>query len=173
MRWTLTARTTLATVFLLTMTLVGCSQVNGKEDPKSFSVRDSDEVGRETEKKSSEILEILNLKGKVTEPGAGSVSCSDSSAENTYRARHPWSIYDVPVEEMKKAMDRLRKDLPEKGWKIVKDGHDDSQAQSPQIIANSSKGRFSVDIRLQDRRTRSDDPSIIEVTVVSGCYRYK
>ncbi|MEH0546250.1 hypothetical protein QA802_25210 [Streptomyces sp. B21-105] len=139
-----------------------------------MEVRDSDAVKTEIEQESSRILEIMALKGKVTNTGAVTTPCANyDSSENVYRARHPWSVYQVPVAEMERAMDRLRAGLPEKGWTIVKDGVDGSVGKSPQIVAESKGKKFAVDVRLLDERKHGDDPSLVEVTVESACYRSK
>jgi hypothetical protein len=134
--------------------------------------RDGDKVKAEVEQASSRILEIMALKGKVTDTGAMTARCTDyDSDDEVYRARHPWSVYQVSVADMEKAMDRLRDELPKKGWKIVKDGVDDSPAKSPQIVAESKDDDFAVDVRLLDESKYGDDPSLLEVTVESACYR--
>ena len=139
-----------------------------------MEVRDGDTVKAEVEKASSRILEIMALKGKVTDTGAMTSRCTDyDSDEKVYRARHPWSVYQVPVADMENAMARLRDGLPNEGWKIVKDGVDSSPAKSPQIIAESKDKEFAVDVRLLDERKYGSDPSLIEVTVESACYRSK
>lgn len=139
-----------------------------------MEVRDGEAVKTQVEQASSRILEIMELKGKVTDTGAMTVRCADyDPGEEVYRARHPWSVYQVPVSDMEKAMDRLRDGLPKKGWKIVKDGVDDSPAKSPQIVAESKGQEYAVDVRLLDERKYGDDPSFIEVTVQSACYRAK
>ncbi|MFI6701746.1 hypothetical protein ACIBJC_22740 [Streptomyces sp. NPDC050509] len=134
--------------------------------------RDGKQVQKGTENASSQILDMMDLKGKVTESGALILRCSDYSPEDeVYRARHPWSLRNIPIEEMKNAMDRLREELSKNGWNIVKDGPDDTVGKAPQIVANSKNGEFSADIRLLDNRKYGDDPSLIEVTVVSKCYK--
>ncbi|KUO02043.1 hypothetical protein [Streptomyces caeruleatus] len=139
-----------------------------------MKVRDGDTVKAETEQASSQILEMMALKGKVTDTGAMAMGCTDDdSDEEVYRARHSWSVYQVPVADMEKAMNRVRDGLPKKGWKIVKDGVDDSPAKSPQIIAESKGKEFAVDVRLYDERKYSDNPSLIKVAVESACYRSK
>ncbi|WP_098898803.1 hypothetical protein [Streptomyces sp. st77] len=137
------------------------------ENSADAPVRTSSEVQDEVEKVSSSILEILSLKAKITEAGAMISPCK----EGAYRAHHPWGLYGPSAKELGDAMDRLRSQLPKKGWKIVKDGPDDSQAKSPQIVADSTDGKFSVDARFHDRR--SDDPAQLEVTVQSACFRPK
>ncbi|MDX3502979.1 hypothetical protein PV689_13735 [Streptomyces sp. ATCC51928] len=141
----------------------GCSGMdeNGTDAP----VRVSSEVQDEVEKVSSSILEILSLKAKMTESGAMISPCK----EGAYRAHHPWGVFGPPAEDLGEAMDRLRSQLPKKGWKIVKDGPDGSQARSPQIVADSADGKFSVDARFHGKR--SDDPAQLEVTVQSACFR--
>lgn len=140
-----------------------------------MELRDSGSVQEEAEKVSSQIMDVMNLKGKVTESGAAILPCSgfDSSEGEVYRARHPWSLYGVPVMEMEKAMGRLREKLPESGWRIVRDGTDGSRAESAQIVADSKNEGFSVDIRLLAEPKGSEHESLIEVTVASSCYRSK
>ncbi|WP_405822406.1 hypothetical protein OG705_21300 [Streptomyces sp. NBC_00838] len=139
-----------------------------------MEVRDGDSVSTEVEGASSRILEMMALKGKVTESGAKVSRCSDYEPEDeVYRARQPWSVYDLPVPELEKAMDRLRQELPKAGWTIVKDGTDGTPAKAPQIIAESKGREFAADIRLMDQRKYGDDPSLILVAVESACFRAK
>ncbi|WP_274030346.1 hypothetical protein [Streptomyces sp. MMBL 11-1] len=157
------ARKAAACVIIFCSLILGCSGMNDNSD--DAPVRVSSEVQDEVEKVSSSILEILSLKAKMTEAGAMISPCEGG----TYRAHHPWGVYGPPVKDLEGAMDRLRSQLPEKGWKIVKDGPDDSRGKSPQIIADSTDGKFSVDARLHGGP--SDDPAQLEVTVQSTCFR--
>ncbi|WP_228925505.1 hypothetical protein [Streptomyces sp. DH7] len=152
-----------ACVVLFCSLLLGCSGMN--ENGADAPVRASSEVQDEVEKVSSSILEILSLKAKMTEAGAMISPCEGG----VYRAHHPWGIYGPPAKDLEEAMNRLRSQLPEKGWKIVKDGPDDSRAKSPQIVADSADGKFSVDARFHGRK--SDDPAQLEITVQSACFR--
>lgn len=142
-------------------------------DDDKLKVRGIAKIKEDTKKSSREILDLIDLKGKVTEPGPYDTPCSGHSGGNVYRAVHPWSVYDVPVDDMRKSMDRLRRDLPRHGWKIVKDGPDGSPSKAPQIVANHEGGEFSVDIRLHDERKYGNKPSLIEVTVESACFKTK
>ncbi|MEU2362725.1 hypothetical protein ABZ616_18625 [Streptomyces noursei] len=148
--------------------MAGCSGMN----ENNLKFRDIEQVKGDVRKASSELLGIIGLKGKATEGGPLIAPCSNYP-EGVYRASHPWSVYGIPVEEMEKAMDRLRTGLPKNGWKIVKDGKDRSPSKSPQIVANSKGDEFSVDIRLHDERKYGSDPSLIEVTVESACFKTK
>ncbi|NED93351.1 hypothetical protein G3I76_76600 [Streptomyces sp. SID11233] len=137
-----------------------------------METRDSDTVKTDTERASSRILEMLDIKGEATEPGAMTLPCSGyDSAEEVYRARHPWGIYKVPFTDMQKAMNRLRVGLPKDGWKIIKDGRDGTQGNSPQIIAESKGREFAVDVRLHKEVKAENSPPMLEVTVESRCYR--
>ncbi|MFC0599712.1 hypothetical protein [Streptomyces palmae] len=140
---------------------------------EKLDIRSVRDMSQETQKVSSGILDILSLKkGKVTEPGPGTLPCSGySGGEEVRRMHHPWSVYDVPVEDLYEAMDRLRSELPKNGWKIIKDEPDRSRAKTPQIVANYTRGNFSADIRLLDQRKYRDKESLIMVTVVSDCFR--
>ncbi|WP_234426770.1 hypothetical protein [Streptomyces niger] len=155
-------------VVLACVLLAGCSKNMNEDD---LRVRSSDKVADETEKASSEILDLAGVKGKVTESGAFAMPCAGYSSEKVYRAHHPWSLYGLPFEELKKAFGRLRDGLPGHGWKIVKDGPDGSPSKAPQIIANHKGGDFSVDIRLHDESKRSGKTSLLEVTVESACFK--
>ncbi|MFF1462542.1 hypothetical protein [Streptomyces sp. NPDC058330] len=152
------------------MLAVACS--NGKE--AAVETRDGDTVRAGVERVSSRILDILDVKGEVTDTGAMTVRCSDYDPdEEVYRARHPWSIYKTPFMDMGKGMDRLRAELPKEGWKIVQDGVDGSKAKSPQIVAESKGGEFAVDVRLHEASEIGNAPDLLEVTVESACYRQK
>lgn len=144
------------------------------EKEKKAPVRDTRAVEEEVGTASTAILDIIDVKGKVTKPGPAPLPCSSYPADaGVNQIHHPWSVYDVPFEDLRAAMDRLRDELPQKGWKIVQDGPDGTVGNSPQIVANSTGGHLSADIRLQDERSRGDKPSFIEVTVVSDCFRDK
>ncbi|MEU3263413.1 hypothetical protein [Streptomyces bacillaris] len=115
---------------------------------------------------------MLAVKGKVTESGAMTAPCTDSgSDEKTFRARHPWSVHQGPFAELKAGMERLRRELPRDGWEIVKDGPDSSTAKSPQLVAESARREFAVDVRLHRASSVGKAPDLLEVTVDSACFR--
>ncbi|RDG38984.1 hypothetical protein [Streptomyces corynorhini] len=135
-------------------------------------VRDAEKVQQATERKSSQIMELLGMKGKLTQSGALPSPCSEDGSESgTLQAYHPWSVYGVPNEELTSAMGRLRERLPKNGWRIIKEGPDGTASKAPQIVADSTDKEFSADIRLSVEPAGSDKTSLIEVTVVSACFR--
>ncbi|MCF6521769.1 hypothetical protein [Streptomyces sp. JJ36] len=120
---------------------------------------------------SSQLLDILNLDGKVTEPGPGVSLCEGRDTDKFFKIRHPWSVYDVPVEDMERAMEKLREALPERGWEVTSYGPDESRAKSLTLFADSTEKKFTAQVKLLDRRGRSDHPSGITVTLVSACFQ--
>lgn len=151
-----------------TLDLSGCSGAKGE----SVQIRDEAQVKKKVHGTSSQLLDIMGVKGKVSEPGPSTLACSDYPDDQTvHRMRHPWSVYGVPDDELRRAMDRLRDRLPRNGWKITKDGVDSSRSKSPQIIAESSADRLAVDIRLGIEPAGGEYSSMIEVTVSSDCFR--
>ncbi|WP_211124506.1 hypothetical protein [Streptomyces yatensis] len=155
--------------------IAGCSQMGDKKPADTVDVRDVGTMEKKTEKMSSMILDIIDLKkAKVTEPGPGALPCSKYPDDaGVQRMHHPWSVYDVPFDDLSRSFERLRTELPQHDWKIVKDGPDGSPAKTPQIVANSTRDHFSADIRLLDQRRHPDKTSLIAVTVVSDCFRDK
>ncbi len=148
--------------------ITGCSKGN----EAAVEARNSQAVSAETEKTSSRILEMLAVKGKVTESGAMTAPCTDNgSDEKTFRARHPWSVHQAPLVELQAGMERLRRELPKDGWEIVKDGTDSSTAKSPQLVAESAGREFALDVRLHKASGVGNAPDLLEVTVESACYR--
>ncbi|PZT74451.1 MULTISPECIES: hypothetical protein [unclassified Streptomyces] len=125
----------------------------------------------DVEQASSRILEIIDVKGKATEPGAMTSPCSDDyRQEDPYHALHLWSLYKAPYAELEKGMDRLRDELPKDGWKITKDGRDGTVGNSPQLIAESEARGVKADIRLDKEVKAEKAPAMLRVTVQSRCY---
>ncbi len=142
------------------------------EEKKAAPIREQASVERRVSGASSEILDIIGLKGKAQPTEPFSLACSGyPSGENVIRMRHPWSFYGASESYLRAAMDRLRAELPTNGWKIVKDGSDGSQVDSPQIIANSADGHVSAELVLSIEPAGGEYRSSIEVVVVSTCFR--
>ncbi|NEB76324.1 hypothetical protein G3I40_13985 [Streptomyces sp. SID14478] len=133
-----------------------------------------DKAREETSTISSQILDLIAIKeGKVTEPGPG-VSTCDEDPGHLYKTRHPWSIYQVSSEDvLKQGFERLRKQLPQHGWKIVRYGHDNSKAKTLGLTADSTTKRFSINVELlvSSPTAGKEKEPLLAVTVVSGCFR--
>ncbi|MEU2869956.1 hypothetical protein ABZ769_12225 [Streptomyces olivoreticuli] len=138
-------------------------------------VREVESVRGEARQLSSGLLDAIALKGDVTQPGPRIASCGDKDTDSFYKINHPWSIGGVPVGDMKRAMERLRDDLPKSGWKVVKYGPDSSPSKSLELLANSTERKFSVNISLHDgskaESSGAAKESRILVFLVSACFR--
>ena len=146
-----------------------------EDDPSHKSrTREVEAARTDAESVSSRILKVIDLDGKVTEPGPGVSTCGDSSSDTHFTIKHPWSVYDVPVKDMEAAMKRLKSGLPEEGWEVVSYGPDKSQARNLQLVADYKHGdkQFSVNIRLLDEGDgKSGQRSMINVSLVSACFQ--
>lgn len=120
---------------------------------------------------ADQIRGIIDLSGKVADAGPQVTPCGDKDFEKFYSVVHAWSLYEVPVPDMEKAMVRLKGQLPAQGWKIESYGPNSSRAKSLELTAIATKKKFSLNITLLDRRGRSDDPSMIAVDVGSACFQ--
>ncbi|MFJ5678604.1 hypothetical protein [Streptomyces sp. NPDC093097] len=137
-------------------------------------IRDISAAKEETERISSEILSVINLQGKTNQPGPGVAVCGEKDPGKFYSIHHPWSLVDVPVEDMKKAMERLNENLPKKGWSITSYGPDTSPSKTLELTADSPDKKFAVSIRLLDRTKRPKPGSpnaLIYVDLVSECFQ--
>lgn len=118
---------------------------------------------------ADQIREIIDLPGKLSDAGPQVTPCGDKDFEKFYSVVHMWSLYDVPVGDMEKAMVRLKGELPARSWKIDSYGPDSSRAKSLELTASATKKKYSLSIRLLDRRGRSENPSMISVALGSPC----
>ncbi|RXS85332.1 hypothetical protein EST92_08315 [Streptomyces sp. TM32] len=136
--------------------------------------REISEVKQEATGLSGEILRAIGLQGEVSKPGPGVAVCGEENADRFYTIHHPWSLTGVPIGDMKKAMTRLKEELPKNGWKIVSYGPDKSPSKSLELVADSTKRKFSVNIHLYDEtvRAKTDGPkSKIYVDLISACFQ--
>ncbi|MEW2219867.1 hypothetical protein AB0939_11250 [Streptomyces sp. NPDC006990] len=146
----------------------GCSGMGDGDEP---SVRDVDDVRADAKKLSSQVLDVIDLRGKTTESGPGVGVCGDRDSSKYFTVGHPWSVYGVPVADMKEAMKRLKEELPKQGWKITKYGPNGSPAKNLTLKADYPKMKFSVQIELLEEPKESEDPSMIHVSLGSSCFK--
>ncbi|MDT3396095.1 hypothetical protein RKE29_05465 [Streptomyces sp. B1866] len=154
-------------------TLTGCSVENSNDPGDAPKTREVHDVEKEAQELSSQILEIINLRGKVSEPGPGVALCGEKDSEKYYVIHHPWSVAEVPVEDLRQAMTRLREEMPKKGWKVTKYGPDQSPSRSLALKADSTQKEFSVRIYLYDesRKAKPEGVSMIYAHLASACFQ--
>ncbi|MFF0423974.1 hypothetical protein ACFYUJ_06120 [Streptomyces sp. NPDC004520] len=140
---------------------------------KVVGVREQDEVNDEIKKVSSEIYDLIGVRGSASKAGAGVQPCQGMDREKFYKIFHPWSLSAKTDDELAQAMERLRSKLPEHGWKIVKYGPDSSASKSLELTADDDARKFGVHISFWKARTvlGKPKPPMLVVDVISGCYQ--
>lgn len=137
------------------------------------NVLDVDKAREKAKAVSSQIYDLIDIpSAKVTEPGPSIVPC-DQDPEHLYKTEHPWSVYDVPEDELKAGFQRLRDGLPGKGWKTWRYGPNKSRAKALELTSDSTTEPFSVDAQLwvsSPTAGHEKEPMIV-ITIVSGCWR--
>ncbi|MEC4017131.1 hypothetical protein [Streptomyces sp. H27-D2] len=159
-----------------TVVVTGCSTMAESDNGLGYTpeTREISDAKKAAEGFSSELIDIIALRGKLSEPGPGVSQCGEEDPEKFYAILHTWSLINVPVDDMEKAMVRLNEDLPKRGWKVSKYGPDASPSKSLELVANSKKKKFSVSVRLFDEtgRAKPDGPkSKIWVNLSSACFQ--
>lgn len=157
------------------MLTVGCSTMKSdasglKHEPEK---RDSQKVVHEVGTLSSRVLEMLNIKGKSTEPGPTATPCDvPHGTSRTYqRVRHPWSFYGVGNDALEKGMANLHRALPEEGWKVVKYGKDSSRSQNLEMMAVHLKTHTQLEVTWL-KGLDSHTP-LLDITLYSRCFAEK
>ncbi len=120
---------------------------------------------------SSELLDVLRVRGKVTKPGPMASPCRvEGGGADSYRSvRHPWSLYGVDNKVLEQAMRNLADGLPQRGWKIVKQGTDSSRNRNLEILAVHLESRTQAEITW--RKGLDGHEPLISFAVYSRCFR--
>ncbi|WP_459738093.1 hypothetical protein [Streptomyces sp. E-15] len=135
---------------------------------------DVDKARDKAKAASSAIYEMIGIHGgKVTERGPAISTCEGKDPQHFYRTRHPWSVYGLSEDELKAAFQRLREELPKKGWKIVDYGPNNTEAKTLSLTADSETERFSVNAVLivSTPTNPHEKEPLLAITVVSGCWQ--
>lgn len=135
-------------------------------------VRDIAKAKDEVNSISSRVLDWMKVRGSVTEPSAAAHKCEavDPDFTKYYVVNHPWSVYDLKKGSFDEAMDNLRKTLPEKGWKITKDGPMRTKDADPEIVAVQPDSHHTLTVQWL-KPARPGRKELISVDVDSRCFR--
>ncbi|HEY8982548.1 MAG TPA: hypothetical protein VIU15_23535 [Streptomyces sp.] len=169
------------TALALTLLTAGCSNTvddatptdSASESAGTYPTLPVDEARARAKTAASDLYDMIALpKAKVTERGPA-VSPCDEDPDHLYKTRHPWSVYGVSEADLKAGFERLHAALPEKGWKVVSYGEENSEAKSLSLTADSAGTRFSVNARLlvSTPTNPNEKNPLLAITVVSGCWR--
>ncbi|WP_326611625.1 hypothetical protein OIE62_19330 [Streptomyces scopuliridis] len=121
----------------------------------------------ETEKVSSELYDLIGIKGKASDTGPGVTGCSGKDPEKFFQIFHPWTFTPASVDQLDGVMERLKEELPKHGWKVVEYGRDTSKNQNLNLTADNDEKKHSVKIA---HFAKNKTPSL-NLMVVSGCYQ--
>ncbi|GLF97561.1 hypothetical protein [Streptomyces yaizuensis] len=149
--------------------ITGCGMDDfGKSGVPSAGRSSIDDATTATKQVSSEILDLVGVKGDATEPGPRVSECGgDRDRETYYQMRHPWSLVPAPGQRLDGVMERLRDELPKHGWKIVQFERDNSRNQNFRLTADHDDRKFSVRVV----HLAKNEPPQLSITIVSGCYQ--
>ncbi|WP_136015297.1 hypothetical protein [Streptomyces rhizosphaericola] len=144
----------------------------GTDVPKPVGTRSVDDVDAETKQISSQILDIIAVKGVMSKSGPGVSTCDGGKRGEMFLMRHPWSLTGSSDAELQEAMSRLKDDLPKHGWKIVGYGPNSSKAKSLELTADHVEKKFAVKVEFWEKDSGGDsnEPTLL-VNVVSACYQ--
>ncbi|MFJ8009321.1 hypothetical protein [Streptomyces fagopyri] len=153
---------------LILATITGCSMTGKKsqEIPPAGTSNSSD-ASDAMEKVSSGIYDLIGVKGKTSDSRPGVTDCPGKDAKAYFRIFHPWSFYPASESDLGVAMERLKAELPKRGWRIVEYGPDTSRNKNINLTADNDEKKVGVSIVQMVK----NDPPKLSLTVVSGCYK--
>lgn len=133
----------------------------------SAGISTSREAVETTKKVSSELYDLIGIKGKASNSGAGVTQCGGKDPNKFFQIFHPWSFTPASADQLAGVMERLKEELPKRGWEIVEYGPNTSKNKSIQLTADNDKEKHSVKIT---HFAKGKTPSL-NLMVVSGCYQ--
>ncbi|WP_251022257.1 hypothetical protein [Streptomyces sp. ISL-10] len=119
------------------------------------------------EKVSSELYDLIGVKGKASETGPGVTECEDKDRDKYFQIFHPWSLVPASAADLSGVMERLKEELPKHGWKVVDYGPDTSKNKNVSLTADNDGKKHSVNIV----HYAKENPPRLGLTVLSGCYQ--
>lgn len=149
-------------------TLTGCSMTDKDSDAvPSAGTSTSSAASDAMEKVSSGLYDLIGVKGKASDKRPWVTECSGKDTKTYFRVFHWWSFYPASSSGLDVAMDRLKTELPKRGWKIVEYGPDTSKNKNINLTADNDKKKVSVKIT----KMAKEDPPMLSLDLVSGCYK--
>ncbi|OEJ96060.1 hypothetical protein [Streptomyces thermolilacinus] len=153
-------------VFILLITLTGCDMNEEPNKVPFVGTSTSIAAANDLEKVSSDIYDLIAVKGEASDTQAGVMNCAGRDREKYFRVFHPWSFYPASPDQLDEAMQQLKQELPKNGWTIVRYGPDRSLSKNLTLTADNDERKSSVEIT-QD--AKNDRPKL-SLMLVSGCY---
>lgn len=160
-------------------TLTGCGMTDsdgsgGSSDSGSGSgelpgagTSTTEDAADRAERISSELYDLIGVKGKASETGPGVSECGDKDPEKYFRIFHAWTFTPESAGLLDGVMERLKAELPGQGWKVVEYGPDTSRNKNLSLTADNEGKKYSVKIA----HFAKDEKPNLNLMVVSGCYQ--
>ncbi|CAH9415428.1 hypothetical protein SGL43_02444 [Streptomyces globisporus] len=161
------AHALLVSLLLTSLTGCGMTDTTDSDDLPSAGTSTSLSAADRAEKVSSEILDLIGIKGKASDTGPGVSECGGRDPEKYFQIFHPWSFTPASPGELDGVMERLKGELPKHAWKVVEYGPNTSKNKSIELTADNDKKKHSVKIA---HFAKGESPSL-NLMVVSGCYQ--
>ncbi len=143
------------------------NDVSRPDDIPSAGVSTSRDAANAAEKVSSEIHDLIGIKGKASASRSGVAECQGKDRDRYFQIFHPWSFYPASADQLGDAMERLKAGLAKQGWKVVRFEPDTSQQKNLTLTADNALRKHGVTIV----QLPKNDPPKLSLTVVSGCYQ--
>ncbi|WP_328861003.1 hypothetical protein [Streptomyces sp. NBC_00306] len=143
------------------------SAANNSDEIPTAGTSTSRDAADTAEKVSSEIYDLIGIKGKASDTGPGVKECGDKDPEKYFQIFHKWSFSPASASQLSGVMERLKSELPEHGWKVVDHGPDTSKNQNLSLTADNDAKKHSVNIAHFAKRSSPK----LSLMVVSGCYQ--
>ncbi|KPC81332.1 hypothetical protein ADK82_17100 [Streptomyces sp. NRRL S-4] len=160
-------RASVLAVPLVLTVLTGCGMTDEKSDGvPSAGTSTSLDAADTMERVSSEIYDLLGVKGKASENLPGVMDCAGKDTKTYFRIFHPWSFTPASASDLDEAMERLKRELPKHGWEIVEYGPNTSKNKNITLTADNDKKKVSVKVT----NMAKSDPPVLSLDLVSGCY---
>ncbi|MEW2137893.1 hypothetical protein AB0892_15030 [Streptomyces sp. NPDC005409] len=134
--------------------------------------RNRQEMETEVGDLSSRALDMTQVKGKVTEGGPVTYPCgtSEEKKQGLRYVRHVWSVYGVDHDTLDKGMKNLAAQLPENGWKVVKNGpNPHTKAKTPEVFAVHEATHTQLEAQWLDSSDGGEN--LINFAVYSRCFK--
>ncbi|TFI30943.1 hypothetical protein E4P36_03800 [Streptomyces sp. 4R-3d] len=159
-------------------TLTGCGMTDtngsdgsdssaGSDDLPSAGTSNSEDAADEAERVSSELYDLIGIKGKASDTGPGVSECGDKDPEKYFTIFHPWTFTPASADQLEGVMERLKTELPKNGWKVVEYGRDNSKNKNLSLTADNDEKKYSVQIAYFAK----DASPNLNLMLVSGCYQ--
>ncbi|MFF8610595.1 hypothetical protein ACF06X_32295 [Streptomyces sp. NPDC015346] len=171
-----TARTGGALGAAALLLATGCTTMSNDDsgrsyDPQPMKVAAAKDLVRA---RSSTIFDTAGL--REANNGAPDAAPCDG-VDDGFRVRHFWSMYAPTADALKQAMEKLHKELPAKGWKVVRFEPAKSEAKQLQLDVEHEKDHHTATVELLLPSTYKDASKwekeardSLSVSVTSPCY---